>query len=52
MISYTDWYHMFHSFSFFFFLFVFFFPLEGLEQALLCMNSESSSQPEVTNLSE
>lgn len=52
MISHTDWHHMFHSFLLVFLLLVFFFPLEGLEQALLCMHSESTSQPEVTNLSE
>lgn len=39
------------SFVLGFFLFLFFFPLERLEQALLCMNSESTSQPKVTNLS-
>lgn len=34
-----------------FFSFLFFFPLEGLEQALLCMDSESTSQPKVADLS-
>lgn len=44
------WHHMFHL-RWGFFSVLFFFPLEGLEQALLCMNSESTSQPKVADLS-
>lgn len=34
-----------------FFQFLFFFPLEGLDQALLCMDTECISQPKVADLS-